>query len=308
AVGYDESGKELCRARRETAGEPAAVRLTGHNGPGGFMADGADLMLVDVEVIDEQGRRCPASFDMIEFELTGPANWRGGIAQGTDNYILAKTLPVELGVNRIILRSEPVAGEIILTARSGSLKPAELRISSLPVKIEDGLSSYIPRSLLKGKLTRGETPQTPSYTVKRTPLDIIGGTASDNIEDMPFSYDDNEETSWSANEGKIRYDLANEGTISQIVLKMGNWRNRSYPLVVTVDDKEVWRGNTPMSLGYVTIDIAPTRGSSVTIALSGNGKDEDKFDLVEVTGQKDEQGQINKATKGKLTIIEVEIY
>ncbi len=308
AVGYDDAGKELCRVKRETAGTPSAIRLTGYNGPDGFMADGADLMLVEVEVVDDQGRRCPTSFNMIDFELTGPAQWRGGIAQGPDNYILAKSLPVELGINRVLLRSEPVAGKITLIAKSSTLKQAELNINSLSIEQNNGLSSYIPRNQLTGNLSRGETPQTPSYTVKRIPLDIIGGTASDNIEDMPLSYDDNEETNWSATAGKIRYDLAKEGTISQIVLKLGNWRNRSYPLAISVDDNEVWQGNTPMSLGYVTIDIAPTRGSSLTIALSGNETDEDKFNLVEVTGQKDSQGQINKATKGKLTIIEVEIY
>jgi len=35
---------------------------------------------------------------MIHFDLKGPAEWRGGIAQGPENYILSKDLPVEGGV------------------------------------------------------------------------------------------------------------------------------------------------------------------------------------------------------------------
>ena len=46
----------------------------------------------------------------------------------------------------------------------------------------------------------------------------------------------------------------------------------------------------------------------MTVELIGAGKDEDGFNLVEVTGQKDSQGLIDKATKGILSIIEIEIY
>lgn len=40
---------------RRTAGVPVAVRLTPVTGPRGFVADGMDLMLVDVEVVDRDG-------------------------------------------------------------------------------------------------------------------------------------------------------------------------------------------------------------------------------------------------------------
>ena len=60
-----------------------------------FKADGADLALIEVEVIDSQGRRCPTALDTVHFALSGPAQWRGGIAQGPDNFILAQSLPVE---------------------------------------------------------------------------------------------------------------------------------------------------------------------------------------------------------------------
>src|SRR5438093_974597 len=98
------------------AGEPAAIRLTPHTGPQGLQADGADLALVDVEVVDAQGNRCPTALNLINFALSGPAEWRGGIASaqtGTrpDNYILSKSLPVEGGVNRVIVRALAQAGK-----------------------------------------------------------------------------------------------------------------------------------------------------------------------------------------------------
>ena len=56
--------------------------------------------------------------NLIKFDLQGPAEWRGGIAVGADNFILSKELPVECGINRVILRSQPHAGKIVLNAVS----------------------------------------------------------------------------------------------------------------------------------------------------------------------------------------------
>ena len=95
AVGYDAGGRKITEASKKTAGQPAALRLTPRTGPQGFKADGADLVLVDVEVVDAVGNRCPTALNMINFSLTGSAaEWRGGIAQGPGNYILSKSLPV----------------------------------------------------------------------------------------------------------------------------------------------------------------------------------------------------------------------
>jgi len=85
------------------------------------------------------GRSGPTALDPVDFALAGPAEWRGGVAKAPGNGILATTLPVECGVNRVILRSTPVAGKIALVAKSGSLKPATLALESKPVAITDGL-------------------------------------------------------------------------------------------------------------------------------------------------------------------------
>ncbi len=77
AVGYDAGGRKIVEALKRTAGKPAAIRLTVHLGPKGLLASGSDLALVDVEVVDDRGNRCPTALDMINFSLDGPAEWRG---------------------------------------------------------------------------------------------------------------------------------------------------------------------------------------------------------------------------------------
>jgi lysophospholipase L1-like esterase len=109
---------------------------------------------VDVEVINAGGQRCPTALNLIDFSIDGPAEWRGGIAQGPDNYVLA------------------------------------------------------------------------------------------------------------------------------------NWRTRSYPLRITVDDKTVFTGKAPLSLGYVTLSFPPVTGSNLKIELTADDADD----------------------KGTIGIYEIEIY
>ncbi|HEX6622074.1 MAG TPA: discoidin domain-containing protein, partial [Pyrinomonadaceae bacterium] len=293
---------------------PAAVRLTPRMGPKGFKADGADLAMVDVEVVDAAGNRCPVALNMIDFSLAGPAEWRGGIAQGPDNYILSKSLPVENGVNRVLLRSTTEAGKVVVTATSAGLKPASVELVSRPVKVADGLSHEMPGDGLPSFEGRGPTPRGDSVTVTRRAVQIASATAGANADKAATSFDDNEVTSWS-NDGRratawIRYELARPAKVSEVTLKLGNWRARSYPVRVTVDDKVVYTGVTPQSLGYVTITFAPVTGRSLRIELTAAAAERDAFGQVteladpqnaETTGGKGD-------AKGSLDIVEIEIY
>ena len=312
AIGYDSSGSQICTHSRKTAGEPAAIRLTAHTAPNGFTADGADLMLCEVEVVDGKGNRCPTAFNMIDFDLSGPALWRGGIAQGENNYILAQSLPVELGVNRVLIRSTTESGTVKLTASSEGLTPAEITIDSKSVAVTNGLSDYFQENSLECSLDRGPTPTGKSFTTKRLPVEVISATAGGNIDELKLSYDDNELTKWTNNNlkdaGWVTYKLERTAMINQVCVKLDKWRTRSYPLRICVGDKEVYKGETARSLGYVTLNFEPTKGDNVTIELLGISKDEDGFNLVEVTGKKDEQGKIDKKSKGSLAIVEIEFF
>jgi beta-galactosidase len=313
AVGYDVAGKVLCEDTRNTAGAPAAIRLTPRTAPGGLKADGSDLALVDVEVVDAQGNRVPTALNLINFALNGPAEWRGGIAQGPNNYILSKSLPVEGGVNRVSIRSATQAGKITLTATAQGLKSATIELMSQPVPVNDGISTVLPDIGLPSYLERGPTPRGESFHMIRKPLRIVSVKAGANSDSAPLTFDDNEETNWSnggdrAN-GWIQYELVEPATVSELTLKLGDWRNKSYPIRITVDGKEVFRGETPRSLGYVTIPVTPTRGKNVGIELVGSAVSRDAFgNISELENQANAATTGGSTAKGNLSIVEVEIY
>lgn len=311
AVGSDAGGRQLCEAMIKTAGAPVAIKLTSHTGPAGLRADGADLALVDVEVVDAKGNRCPTALNPIKFDLQGPAEWRGGIAVGADNFILSKELPVEGGINRVILRSQPQAGKIVLSASADGLKPARVELASIAFATTDGVSKTLPNAGLTPRLDRGPTPAEDSILPTRKAVRIASATAGANAEEAGKAFDDSEATKWK-NNGKretawIQFELERPVNVSEVTLKLGGWRTTSYPLRVSVDGKEAWSGITPKSLGYVTLPLKPTQGKTVRIELSGDIEVKDEFGLVEVTGKKlaDATG---KVSKGAFEVIEAEIY
>jgi hypothetical protein len=311
AVGFDSSGKEVCSTELQTAGEPVALKLTAMTAPNGLQADGADMVLVEFEVVDSQGCRCPTALNPVQFELTGPAEWRGGIAIGTNNFILSKTLPVECGVNRALIRSTPQAGKIILTARADGLKPARIEMVSSAVPVTGGLATMLPGENLPVHLGRGPTPETPSFKVTRVAVSITNAIAGSNPSNVTEAFDDNEATGWKSDgkrgTGWIQFELGRTANVSEVALKLGGFRRKSYPLRITVDGKEAWVGNTPKNLGYVTLQLKPTTGKTVRIELVGAIDDKDAFGMVEVAGQKPED-PANSGARGALEITEAEIY
>ena len=311
AVGHDGDGRQTCETAIKTAGHPAAIKLTPHTGPGGLRADGADMALVDVEIVDEQGNRCPTALNVVTFDLQGPAEWRGGIAVGPDNCILAKELPVECGINRVILRSRPKSGQVTLSAVSAGLKPASIELASRSFEAPGGLASALPDAGLASHLNRGPTPATDSLKPTRRTLRIASATAGSNAEQAARAFDDDEKTAWRSNgkpgTGWIQFELEHPATVSEVALKLGGWKRKSYPLLITVDGRKAYAGNTTKSLGYVTLPLQHAQGKTVRIELVGAIDEKDEFGFVEVTGKKLEDSKGGGA-KGALEIIEAEIY
>ena len=315
AVGYN-AGKEVTRYAIQTAGEPAAIRLSKIENPSGWKADGADVSLVQIEVVDAQGRRCPLANDMIHYELEGPAEWRGGLAQGPDNYILAKDFPVECGVNRAIIRSTTTPGKVTLKASAEGLKGAEISLESVPFETAGGLSTYIPGDHLKGRLDRGETPQTPSYYDRCVDVEIVSATAGANADKAAASFDDNELSEWT-NDGRlssawITYRLGRMAQIDEVCVKFTGWRMRSYPVEIYAGDELIWEGETPRSLGYVHLPVKPVMTREITVKLKGAAQDEDAFGgIVEVVAPAAGELDLFKAKgadkkSSELRIVEIE--
>ncbi|KAL4917573.1 hypothetical protein BDW62DRAFT_201602 [Aspergillus aurantiobrunneus] len=132
AFGYSDSGKVLLD-QKKTSGTPIAIRLTPQTAPGGFVANGADIALVDVEVVDEN---------------------------------------------------------------------ASITLSTKPIPVKSGLSTFIPGSDLQPNLLHGPTPSGESYEVSHRSAEILNMTAGSDQGNSTASLDDNEETAWRSDSNK----------------------------------------------------------------------------------------------------------
>ena len=315
AISYDKNGNETSRYSHTTAGEPKKLKMTLMQGPEGTYADGADIAIVQVEVVDENGQRCPLANDMVDFSLSGPAEWRGGIAQGDDNYAFATSLPVECGITRVLLRSTPESGNVKLVAKTENLGEESVEFTTIPVEVKDGLSKHFPAKALKPRYDRGATPSTPSYYDKKVDVRVKTATAGVNQESVSNSWDDNELSEWR-NDGRletawIKYELERAAEIDEINIKLTGWRQRSYPLEIYAGNELIWSGDTDRSLGYVHLKTRPVRARDITIRLKGSTSDGDAFgQIVEVVEPAAGELDLFKAkdgdkTGGELRIVEV---
>lgn len=317
AVVYDKNMKPVVTKSLKTAGEPKDLKLTLMQGPDGTYADGADLVLVQFEVVDAQGNRCPLANDTVTFTVSGPMEWRGGVAQGKDNFAGAKSLPVEAGVNRVMLRSLPEAGHVTVTADAPGFSPVSVSFDTKAVEVKDGLSKHLPWAGLPSRFDRGPTPEGPSYSDSKVDTKVLSATAGANADMIANSYDDNELSEWR-NDGRlstgwITYRIERRAAIDDICVKLTGWRQRSYPLEVYAGDTLVWSGNTDRSLGYVHLNIEhPVLSDTYTIRLKGAADDSDAFgQIVEVVEPKAGELDLFKAEGGdkannELRIVEIE--
>ena len=299
--------------KRETAGEPHAIRLTPITNPEGMKADGADMALVEVEVTDKEGRRCPLDDRLIHFTLQGEGQWIGGIAmhgQDNDNFVGHTSLPVECGVNRILLRSTTQAGKMTLKAEAAGVASQSITLAT-QVPEENPLPQYT----LPCYLQRGETPSTPSYNNRFSSVEIVSAEAGSNAQDLQASYDDNELSEWKS-DGKpenawATYHFNRQATVKKISLKLSGWRTLYYPLAVFAGNTKIWEGYTPPTLGYVHIDIKePVASNSLTIKMQGAAtKKVEAGDTAELGGGK--AGELDRIATAKgavnLRIVELDI-
>ncbi len=147
AVAYDDNLAVATNAIR-TAGAPAGLRLTVITGPGGLLANGSDVALIDVEAVDAAGERCPTFQQRVNFTCTGPVVWRGGYDSGQPGSINKRYVDLECGINRVAIRSTLAAGEITVTADCPGMQSASITIPSHTFEAQDGYSKMAPRMLL----------------------------------------------------------------------------------------------------------------------------------------------------------------
>jgi beta-galactosidase len=138
AKGYNAAGKCIMATKVETTGVPAAIQLAPDRAT--IEADGQDVSVFTVSVVDTQGRVVPTAGNKINFELTG-AGKIIGVGNGDpschepDKFIGQFAIEtwsrsVFNGLAQVIIQSTKVAGEIKLTARADGLKPATISVQS----------------------------------------------------------------------------------------------------------------------------------------------------------------------------------
>ncbi len=145
------AGKVVAQHELKTAGEPKALKLTVHTSPQGLLADGADVALIDFEVVDAQGNRCPTDEARVDFDVQGPAIWRGGLNSAKPNSTNNRFLDTECGINRVAIRSTLTPGTITLTAKREGLTPATVKIDSKPIEIDAGLARAFPATVSESR-------------------------------------------------------------------------------------------------------------------------------------------------------------
>ncbi|WP_166461116.1 sugar-binding domain-containing protein [Flavicella sediminum] len=151
---------------KKTIGKPVAIKLTPITGPKGWRADGSDIALIDVEVVDKDGQRCPLDNGRVDFTISGPAIWRGGYNSGKEHSTNNLYLDTECGINRVAIRSLLQSGQVTITANRPGIEQATIRLNSNMVSLEGGLTTEMPQTfqvIAKEEPLPAHTPYIPPY-------------------------------------------------------------------------------------------------------------------------------------------------
>ncbi|HEY5807447.1 MAG TPA: beta-galactosidase GalA [Povalibacter sp.] len=131
ARGYRD-GKLVLTTRRETAGKPAGIVLRPDRTA--LRADGRDLTVVAVEIVDAQGRIVPTADNEVAFAVTGPG---AVIGVGNGNPISHESDKGDRrrafsGLCMAIVQSQRSGGEIVVEATSQGLNSARIALTGQP--------------------------------------------------------------------------------------------------------------------------------------------------------------------------------
>ncbi len=139
-------GRPTLTARRETAGAPAAVRVTPDRKAIG--ADAEDLAVVTVEIVDAQGRVVPIADDEVTLAVSGPGRVIGvgnGDPSSHEPDHAAKRRAFN-GLCMAIVQSTGDAGPIRVDATAPGLAAGTFTIDATPATPRPTLSWMEPRA------------------------------------------------------------------------------------------------------------------------------------------------------------------
>jgi beta-galactosidase len=156
AKGYRE-GKQVAETKVETTGAPAGVRLEADREA--IAADGEDLSIIAISVVDAAGRVVPTASDEITFEVAGPARF-AGVGNGdpssheADQFIVAPTLRTQpVDGWRFKKGIDPYAREVPDAAAAVDIAAW----NSVNVNAEDAPVHNGERAVFRGRVTLTQT-------------------------------------------------------------------------------------------------------------------------------------------------------
>ena len=127
-------GKVVLTEKRETTGAPASIRLIADRTE--IAADGEDVAVLRVEVLDKEGRAVPTADDLIHFKITGEGALLG-VGNGDPNCQESDKEPRRSlfnGLAQVIVQANQTPGTITVEAigddESAKLTPARVTIAT----------------------------------------------------------------------------------------------------------------------------------------------------------------------------------
>jgi beta-galactosidase len=129
-------GKVVLTQKRETTGPGVALRLTADRTE--IDADGEDVVIVTVDMLDEQGRPVPTASQMVNFKVSGEGALIG-VGNGDPNCQESDKEPRRSlfnGLAQVIVQSTKTSGEIVIetVGRGGGVKQAKLTVTTKKVE------------------------------------------------------------------------------------------------------------------------------------------------------------------------------
>jgi beta-galactosidase len=109
-------GKVILTEKRETTGDPVAIRVTADRTE--INADGADVSVLTIEVLDKEGRAIPTAHNKISFKVSGEGALIG-VGNGDPNCQESDKEPERSlfnGLAQVIVQSTRTPGTITVEA------------------------------------------------------------------------------------------------------------------------------------------------------------------------------------------------
>jgi beta-galactosidase len=122
--------KWVAETKVQTVGPAAAVLASADRST--ISADGQDLSIIDISIVDDSGELVPFANNLVRFDLSGPGKIIGVGNGDPSSHEVDKAAERRAfnGFVQVIVQSAQKPGTIELTANSPTLKSAKIKIKT----------------------------------------------------------------------------------------------------------------------------------------------------------------------------------